>query len=62
MTLVARLDAEVNLALALPELAQQLSVEGATPTPSTPQTFGALIASEIPRWREVVKAGNMKPD
>jgi len=59
---VARLNAEVNKALALPEVAQQLAVEGALPAPTTPEAFGALIAREIPRWREVVRAGNVKTD
>jgi tripartite-type tricarboxylate transporter receptor subunit TctC len=59
---VARLNAEVNKALALPEVAQQLATEGAVPTPTTPQAFGELIRREGPRWAEVVKAGNVKPD
>jgi tripartite-type tricarboxylate transporter receptor subunit TctC len=59
---VARLNAEINKALALPDVMQQLAVEGALPMPGTPQAFGALIAREIPRWAEVVKAGNVKPD
>jgi tripartite-type tricarboxylate transporter receptor subunit TctC len=59
---VARLNAEINKALALPEVAQQLAVEGAVPTPTTPQAFGQLIAREIPRWAEVVKAGNVRAD
>lgn len=59
---VARLNAEINQALALPEVAQQLAVEGAVPTPGTPAAFGELIAREIPRWAEVVKAGNVKAD
>ena len=59
---VARLNAEINKALALPEVAQQLAVEGAVPTPATPQAFGDLIRREIPRWAEVVKAGHVKPD
>jgi len=59
---VAQLNAEINKALALPEVAQQLAVEGAVPTPTTPQAYGALIAREIPRWAEVVKAGNVKPE
>jgi len=61
-TLVARVNAEVNKALALPEVARQLALEGALATPTTPEAFGALIAREIPRWREVVRAGNVKPD
>jgi len=59
---VARLNAEINKALALPDVAQQLAVEGATPVPGTPQAFGELIKREIPRRAEVVKAGNVKPD
>jgi tripartite-type tricarboxylate transporter receptor subunit TctC len=59
---VSKINAEVNKALALPEVAQQLAAEGATPMPSTPQAFGDLIKREIPRWAEVVKAGNVKPD
>jgi len=60
--IVARLNGEINKALALPELAQQLAVEGAVPTPATPSAFADLIEREIPRWAEVVKAGNVKPD
>jgi tripartite-type tricarboxylate transporter receptor subunit TctC len=59
---VARLNDEVNKALKTPEVAQQLSVEGAIPTPATPQAFGQLIAREIPRWAQVVKAGQVKLD
>jgi tripartite-type tricarboxylate transporter receptor subunit TctC len=59
---VARLNAAINKALQVPEVAQQLATEGATPMGGTPQAFGALIAREIPRWREVVKAGNVRPD
>ena len=36
--------------------------EGAEAKPGTPQAFGALIAREIPRWREVVRVGRIKPD
>ena len=59
---VARLNAEINKALALPDVQQQLAIEGAVPAPGTPKAFGDLIAREIPRWAEVVKAGQVKPD
>jgi tripartite-type tricarboxylate transporter receptor subunit TctC len=59
---VARLNAEINKALQTPAVAQQLAAEGAIPTPGSPKAFGDLIAREIPRWAEVVKAGNVKPD
>jgi tripartite-type tricarboxylate transporter receptor subunit TctC len=60
--MVTRLNAEVNKALVLPDVAKQLAGEGAVPMPTTPRAFGELIAREIPRWAEVVKAGNVKPD
>ncbi len=59
---VERLNAEVNKALTLPEVAQQLALEGALPMPGRPQDFGALIAREIPRWAEVVRRGKVKAD
>ncbi|MFO1268923.1 MAG: tripartite tricarboxylate transporter substrate binding protein [Rubrivivax sp.] len=59
---VARLNAEINKALALPDVQQQLAIEGAVPAPGTPKAFGDLIAREIPRWAEVVKAGNVKAE
>jgi tripartite-type tricarboxylate transporter receptor subunit TctC len=59
--LIARLNAEINKALALPDVAQQLAVEGAEPVPGTPAAFGQLIARELPRWAAVAKAGNVKP-
>ena len=60
--IVTRLHAAVQRALAAPEVQLQLATEGASPMPGTPQAFGELIAREIPRWREVVKAGNVRPD
>jgi tripartite-type tricarboxylate transporter receptor subunit TctC len=60
--LVTQLNAEINKALALPDVAQQLAIEGAAPMPTTAQAFGELIKREIPRWAEVVKAGNVKPE
>lgn len=61
-TLVTRLNDEINKALQTPAVAQQLAAEGAIPMPGSPQTFGALIAREIPRWAKVVRAGKVKPE
>jgi tripartite-type tricarboxylate transporter receptor subunit TctC len=60
--LVTRLNLAINKILAPPEVAQQLAGEGAEPVQATPQAFAELIAREIPRWREVVRAGNVKPE
>ncbi len=59
---INRLNVEINKALALPDVMQQLATEGAVPMPGPPQAFADLIAREIPRWALVVKAGNVKPD
>jgi tripartite-type tricarboxylate transporter receptor subunit TctC len=59
---VARLNAEINKALVQTDVAQQLAAEGAIPTPAAPKDFGELIAREIPRWAEVVRAGNVRAD
>jgi tripartite-type tricarboxylate transporter receptor subunit TctC len=59
---VSRLNAEVNRALAQADVAEQFAREGAVAVPGTPQSFGDLIRREIPRWAEVVKAGNVKAD
>ncbi|MBL0148617.1 MAG: tripartite tricarboxylate transporter substrate binding protein [Ideonella sp.] len=59
---VNRLNAEINKALALPDVAHQLALEGAEPRPGPPQAFAEMIAREIPRWREVVRVGRIKPD
>lgn len=59
---VARLNAELNRALAAPDVAESFAREGAVAVPGTPQAFGELIRREIPRWAEVARAGNVKPD
>jgi tripartite-type tricarboxylate transporter receptor subunit TctC len=61
-TIVTRLNLEINKALHAPDVARQLFDEGALPMPSSPQAFGELIARELPRWAEVVRAGKVKPE
>jgi tripartite-type tricarboxylate transporter receptor subunit TctC len=60
--LVALYNSEINKALASPEVSRSLTNEGAVPTPTTPQAFAQLIVREIPRWAQVIKAGNVKAD
>jgi len=60
--IVARLNQEVNKALALEEVRTRFANEGAEPTPATPQAFGQLIAREIPRWDKVVQAARIHLD
>ena len=60
--IVERLNAEINRSLATEKLKARLEVEGAEAAPITPAAFGALIASEIARWKPVVERANMKPE
>lgn len=57
---VQTLNADLNRTLQDPAVAKQLGNEGALPMPGTPEAFHALIAAELPRWGEVVKAAGLK--
>jgi tripartite-type tricarboxylate transporter receptor subunit TctC len=59
---VALLNEEINRALASPALKARLDAEGAEAAPGAPAAFGALIASEIARWKPVIDQSNMKPE
>ena len=59
---VALLNEEINRALTSPAMKARLDAEGAEAAPGTPTAFGALIASEIARWKPVIEQANMKPE
>jgi tripartite-type tricarboxylate transporter receptor subunit TctC len=59
---ITRLNAEINRALATPELKARLVAEGAEAAPTTPQAFGAFIAAEIERWRPVIQKAGLKAE
>ena len=60
--IVLKLNSEINAILNTVEIKSRLQSEGAEATPSPPEVFGRLIASEIERWRPVVQASKIKPD
>ena len=59
---IARLNAEFNKALKLPELQKKLGDEGADAAGGSAEQFAALIKDEIPRWGKVVKESGAKVD
>jgi tripartite-type tricarboxylate transporter receptor subunit TctC len=59
---VARLNAEINAALADPKIAARLTDLGAAPEPIAPSAFGMLLASETEKWRKVLKTANIKAE
>ncbi|WP_454909050.1 Bug family tripartite tricarboxylate transporter substrate binding protein [Variovorax gossypii] len=60
--IVAMLNRQINQSLNSAEVKARLNAEGAEPTPSTPQVFGQLIASEMKRWDRVIKSAHITVD
>jgi tripartite-type tricarboxylate transporter receptor subunit TctC len=59
---VAKLNQEVNAALATPDMAATLAKLGAEPAPMTPAQFGKFIADDTEKWANVVKFAHIKLD
>jgi len=59
---IAKLNAEFNKALKLPELGKRLGDEGADIAGGTPEEFAALIRRDSAKWAEVVKRSGAKID
>jgi tripartite-type tricarboxylate transporter receptor subunit TctC len=59
-TIVRRLNAEVNKALAMPDVKEKLLQQGAEASPESPEEFGAFIHNEVVKWGKVVKASGAK--
>jgi tripartite-type tricarboxylate transporter receptor subunit TctC len=59
--IVARLNAEMNRALAAPEVKDRLIGAGLTPKGSTVEEFAAIIRSDYERYQKVVRDSGAKP-
>ena len=59
---IARLNAEINAILKLPDVAQKLSAAGFDLIGGTPEDFGALIKAESDKWAPVIKSSGIKID
>jgi tripartite-type tricarboxylate transporter receptor subunit TctC len=57
---ISKLNAAVNQALAIPEVAVALQKLGSNPKSATSQEFTTFIAAEIERWGKVVREANIK--
>jgi tripartite-type tricarboxylate transporter receptor subunit TctC len=58
--IVAKLNAEINRALELPDLRQRFTAMSVEIVGGPPQIFARYIGSELKRWGEVVRAANIK--
>ncbi len=59
---VARLNAELNRALAKPEVKDKLKAQGMFTTPGTPAQFASMVQAEHIRYAKVVRESGMKAD
>ena len=62
MTIVERLNGEVNRALRDPDLLGKLAAQGISPAGDSAEDFQATIAREIRKWTEVARDANIKAE
>lgn len=54
------INAATNRALADPDLQRRFAEQGADPGPGTPQQLGALVRSEVEKWKKVIVAEDIR--
>jgi tripartite-type tricarboxylate transporter receptor subunit TctC len=60
--IVERINAEVNRALADPDLIAKFAQQGLSPAGGTSEDFARTIASDIKNWTETARAANIKAE
>ena len=60
--LVTQVNAEINRALASPELTDTFAKEGAEPWPQSSAQFAAVVKGDIERWKNVAKVAGIKAE
>jgi tripartite-type tricarboxylate transporter receptor subunit TctC len=60
--IIERLNLEINGGLADPTIKTRLAEMGGTPLPGSPADYGKLIADEIEKWGEVIRAAGIKAE
>ena len=60
--IIAKLNAETNVALKSEAMQARLKQFAAEAQPGTPQDFAAFIAAERPKWTAMAKLSNLKPE
>ena len=59
---VARLNRELNAAIARPEIREQVDRQGFQLQSSTPEELGAYVKSQLVAWKSAFDAAGMKPE
>ena len=60
--IITRLHGEVVKVLAVPEMRDAISKDGAEPVGSTPEELGAFFRREVAKYAKVIKAANIQPE
>ena len=60
--IVAKLNAEMLAALKSAEVQEQYKHHGLEAAGNTPEAFGKFIAADLDKWRNLIKAANIKPE
>lgn len=59
---IAKINGDVNKALAMPEIAEKLRAQGAEIVGGTPEEFNVFIHAEVAKWKAVAKRANVSLD
>ena len=60
--IVRKISEQVAKTVRVPDIAANLSGQGADPVGSTPEEFGRYMRNETEKWAKIVKAANIKLD
>jgi tripartite-type tricarboxylate transporter receptor subunit TctC len=60
--IIARLNAEINAALALPDVKEAMAKQGVDPAGGAPAKLGTLLQTELALWSKVVARGKIVAD
>ncbi|MGK6307282.1 Bug family tripartite tricarboxylate transporter substrate binding protein [Variovorax sp. DT-64] len=60
--IIAKLNAEINAALKLPDVRTKLEAAGIEIQGGSPQDYAALIRSDLVKWSKVVKEAGIQPE
>jgi len=58
--IVTRLNAEINKAIATPEMKERMAKEGLDPVGGPPSVFGEVLKRDVPKWKKVVADAKVK--
>jgi tripartite-type tricarboxylate transporter receptor subunit TctC len=57
---IAKLNAELNRTLKLPDVQERMAGLGLDPAGGTPEAFGVFVKEDIARWAKVIKESNVR--